>query len=59
MKTRAAVLDTPGTPMEVVDLEVLPPGPGEVRVRLGASGLCRSDYTYVRNASAQISTTLL
>ncbi|MGZ8688257.1 MAG: zinc-binding dehydrogenase, partial [Gaiellaceae bacterium] len=31
----------------VCDLELAPPGPGEVLVRLGASGVCHSDYNAI------------
>jgi S-(hydroxymethyl)glutathione dehydrogenase/alcohol dehydrogenase len=41
--TRAAVLREHGRPLEVEDLEIAEPGPGEVLVRLAASGVCHSD----------------
>jgi S-(hydroxymethyl)glutathione dehydrogenase/alcohol dehydrogenase len=41
--TRAAVLERPGTPSRIEDLELADPGPGEVRVRMLASGVCHSD----------------
>jgi Zn-dependent alcohol dehydrogenase len=41
--TRAAVLEQPGTPSRIEDLELADPGPGEVRVRMLASGVCHSD----------------
>jgi Zn-dependent alcohol dehydrogenase len=34
-------------PLEVVDLELGPPGPGEVRVRVAACGVCHSDVSLV------------
>jgi Zn-dependent alcohol dehydrogenase len=40
---RAAVLERSGAPLHVEELELDPPGPGEVLVRLGASGVCHSD----------------
>ena len=40
---RAAVLDRPGVLLRVEELELEGPGPGEVLVRLKASGVCRSD----------------
>jgi Zn-dependent alcohol dehydrogenase len=43
MKVRAAVLHAYGTPLEVCDLELDDPGPGEVRVRVAAAGICHSD----------------
>jgi S-(hydroxymethyl)glutathione dehydrogenase/alcohol dehydrogenase len=40
---RAAVLDRPGLPTRIDQLELAPPGPGEVRVRMAAAGVCHSD----------------
>lgn len=42
---RAAVLPAVGAPLEVCDLEVLPPQAGEVRVRVAACGVCHSDLS--------------
>jgi S-(hydroxymethyl)glutathione dehydrogenase/alcohol dehydrogenase len=39
----AAMLPAAGTPLRVVELELAPPGPGEVQVRLHASGVCSDD----------------
>ncbi|OBF42122.1 alcohol dehydrogenase [Mycolicibacterium peregrinum] len=43
MKTKAAVLWEPNTPWSIEEIELDPPGPGEVLVKLFASGLCHSD----------------
>lgn len=44
--SRAAVLVGPGQPLEIRDdVEVDPPGPGEVKVRMAASGVCHSDLS--------------
>jgi len=40
---RAVVLDRPGSPTRVEDVELRDPGPGEVTVRIAASGVCHSD----------------
>jgi S-(hydroxymethyl)glutathione dehydrogenase/alcohol dehydrogenase len=40
---RAAVLDRPGVPIRIETLELDSPGPGEVRVRMAAAGVCHSD----------------
>jgi S-(hydroxymethyl)glutathione dehydrogenase / alcohol dehydrogenase len=40
---RAVVLARPGDPVSVEQLELDPPGPGQVRVRMLASGVCHSD----------------
>jgi S-(hydroxymethyl)glutathione dehydrogenase/alcohol dehydrogenase len=49
---RAAVLPRPGLPTVVEQLELDPPGPGEVRVRMLASGVCHSDL-HVRDGEWQ------
>src|SRR5688500_1737409 len=43
MKTKAAILWETNTPWSVEEIELDPPGPGEVLVELAASGLCHSD----------------
>jgi NDMA-dependent alcohol dehydrogenase len=43
MKTEAAICWGIGMPWSVEEIELDPPGPGEVLVRLVASGLCHSD----------------
>jgi NDMA-dependent alcohol dehydrogenase len=43
MKTNAAILWDVGKPWSVEEIDLDPPGPGEVLVRLAASGLCHSD----------------
>jgi S-(hydroxymethyl)glutathione dehydrogenase/alcohol dehydrogenase len=40
---RAAVLEGPGAPLRVEELELTDPGPGQVLVRMEASGVCHSD----------------
>lgn len=40
----AAVLYESRKPMRIEQVEVLPPGPGEVTVRMKAAGVCHSDY---------------
>ncbi len=55
MKTRAAVLTKMGAPppyaqskpLEIVELDLAPPGPGEVLVRIKAAGLCHSDLSVI------------
>ncbi len=42
---RAAVLNALNEPLEIVDLDLADPGPHEVRVRMGASGVCHSDLS--------------
>jgi S-(hydroxymethyl)glutathione dehydrogenase / alcohol dehydrogenase len=42
---RAAILHQVGGSPEVVELELVPPGPGQVRVQLHATGVCHSDLS--------------
>lgn len=44
---RAAVLEAVGQPLQVQEIEIAAPGPGEARVRVVACGLCHSDYSCV------------
>lgn len=43
MQVRAAILKSPGGRFDIVEAELREPGPGEVRVRVDACGICRSD----------------
>jgi len=43
MKIRAAVLEAFGRPLEVQELDLAEPKPGEVLVRLAACGVCHTD----------------
>ncbi len=43
MQTKAAILWEINQPWSVEDVELDAPGPGEVRVKLAASGMCHSD----------------
>jgi alcohol dehydrogenase len=55
MRTRAAVLEAMGAsppfasskPLVIETLELDPPGPGEVLIRLKAAGLCHSDLSVI------------
>ncbi len=47
MKVRAAVLEHTGGLLEVQELDLAPPGPAEVLVRLAASGVCHSDFNAI------------
>lgn len=56
MKIKAAVLHAQGKehpftdtqPLVVEELELAPPGPGEVLIKTGAAGLCHSDLSMIR-----------
>ncbi|MGW7819317.1 Zn-dependent alcohol dehydrogenase [Streptomyces puniciscabiei] len=45
MAVRAAVLPAIGAPLEITGIELPEPGPGQVRVRLAAAGVCHSDLS--------------
>jgi S-(hydroxymethyl)glutathione dehydrogenase / alcohol dehydrogenase len=45
---KAAVLREYGSPISIEEVQLDPPGPGEVQVRLAASGVCRSDLHNAR-----------
>ncbi|KOV72670.1 MULTISPECIES: Zn-dependent alcohol dehydrogenase [unclassified Streptomyces] len=45
MAVRAAVLPAIGAPLEITAIELPDPGPGRVRVRLAAAGVCHSDLS--------------
>jgi alcohol dehydrogenase len=55
MKTRAAVLTRMGAPapyagsrpLEIYEVDLAPPGPGEVLLRVRAAGLCHSDLSVI------------
>jgi Zn-dependent alcohol dehydrogenase len=47
VKIRGVVLEQTGGPLTPAELELADPGPEEVLVRLGASGVCHSDWNAV------------
>ena len=55
MKVRAAVLNAMGAalpyaksrPLTIEEIELKPPGPGEILVKMGAAGLCHSDLSVI------------
>ncbi len=49
---RAVVFTSPAKPVEVADVDLDPPGPGEVRVKIAAAGVCHSDL-HVRRGDWQ------
>ncbi len=50
IKTRGLVLDQLRTPPQIEDVFISDPGPGEVRIKLVASGICHTDISNVRDA---------
>src|SRR5271166_1883140 len=51
MRINAAVLESTGGPLTLAELDLAPPGPGEVLVRLHASGICHSDENAIDGTS--------
>jgi S-(hydroxymethyl)glutathione dehydrogenase / alcohol dehydrogenase len=45
MAVRAAVVPAIGSPLEITEIALPDPGPGQVRVRLTAAGVCHSDLS--------------
>jgi S-(hydroxymethyl)glutathione dehydrogenase/alcohol dehydrogenase len=43
MKSRAAILFEPGQKLEIREVDVQDPAPGEVRIELAAAGVCHTD----------------
>lgn len=50
---RAAVFTSPDAPVDVVEVDLAPPGPGEVKVRIQAAGVCHSDL-HVRRGEWEV-----
>jgi S-(hydroxymethyl)glutathione dehydrogenase/alcohol dehydrogenase len=48
VKSRAAIFNGPGRPLEVAEIEVAEPGPGDVLVRMAAVGICGTDLHMIR-----------
>jgi S-(hydroxymethyl)glutathione dehydrogenase/alcohol dehydrogenase len=55
---RAVVFRDPDRPVEVADVELDAPKPGEVRVRIAAAGVCHSDL-HVRRGDWHVATPLV
>ncbi|HVL97211.1 MAG TPA: alcohol dehydrogenase catalytic domain-containing protein, partial [Solirubrobacteraceae bacterium] len=62
MRVRGAVLRRMGAPapyadsrpLELAELELAPPGVGEVLVRVGAAGLCHSDLSVIDGSRPRV-----
>jgi S-(hydroxymethyl)glutathione dehydrogenase/alcohol dehydrogenase len=50
---RAAVLSAPGEGLRLADLVLPEPGPGQVRVKIAATGVCHSDLSLARGKLRQ------
>ena len=51
MKTKAAVQTVAEAPLEVVEMEVPDPAPGQVSVKLISSGICHSQLHQMENTT--------
>jgi S-(hydroxymethyl)glutathione dehydrogenase/alcohol dehydrogenase len=47
MRTRAAIMFAANEPLQVEEVELAEPGPGEARVRVEAAGVCHSDLHWM------------
>ena len=45
---RAAVLRQAGAPLTIEEIDIDDPGPGEVRIRPTAAGVCHSDLHFIK-----------
>ena len=62
MKVRSAVLREMGAerpyartrPLEVMEIDLDPPGPGELLVRVAAAGLCHSDLSVIDGSRPRV-----
>jgi S-(hydroxymethyl)glutathione dehydrogenase / alcohol dehydrogenase len=50
VKTKAAVCRAFGKPLVIEEIELAPPGPGEIRVKISACAICHSDIFYMDGA---------
>jgi S-(hydroxymethyl)glutathione dehydrogenase/alcohol dehydrogenase len=50
---RGAVLRAANEPLTIEEVELVPPGPGQVRVRIAASGVCHSDLSLLDGSIPQ------
>ena len=53
MTVRAALLTEPGAALQLVDLDLPDPAPGQVRVRIAATGVCHSDLSLANGTLRQ------
>jgi S-(hydroxymethyl)glutathione dehydrogenase/alcohol dehydrogenase len=56
---KAAVLTAVGAPLEVLDIEMLPPTPGRVLVRTGATPFCATDVMNADGVFGKVPPTIL
>ncbi|MBU7599815.1 zinc-binding dehydrogenase [Streptomyces sp. P38-E01] len=51
--TRAAVLEAVNAPLTLTEIELPEPGPGQVRIKLAAAGVCHSDLSLTNGTLRQ------
>jgi len=56
---KAVVFRGPGAPLDLADVELDPPGPGEVLVKIAAAGVCHSDLHVVRGEWSRLTPVVL
>jgi S-(hydroxymethyl)glutathione dehydrogenase/alcohol dehydrogenase len=56
---RAAVMTATNQPLEITSVELDPPGPGEVLMRVHASGVCHSDLSIIDGKLMSLTPTVL
>jgi len=49
IRCKAAVAWEPNQPLAIEEIEVEPPGPNEIRIKIVATGLCQTDLFYLKN----------
>jgi S-(hydroxymethyl)glutathione dehydrogenase/alcohol dehydrogenase len=54
LKIQAAVFYAPHRPFEIETLDLAPPGPGEVLVKVAAAGVCHSDWHLMTGATKHV-----
>ena len=52
MKTKAMVCHAPNTPLVMEELDLAPPGAGQVLIEIMASGLCHTDLSQLEGKAA-------
>src|SRR5260370_4725991 len=56
---QAAVMTAVGDPLVIDEVSLDPPGPGKVRVRIAASGVCHSDLSLLDGTMPQATPSVL
>ncbi len=59
MEAKAALIRGPGAPLEVQTVTVDEPGPGQVRVKLHACGLCHTDQSVLQGVLPAMNPTVM